>query len=211
MTSELLYKFERELYKKGIELVSGIDEAGRGCLAGPVVAACVILKKEASFKYVDDSKKLTEKQRELALKEILDSAISIGVSFIDSKEIDKINIYQASKLAMETCINNMDIKPKYLLIDAMKIKTDIPFESIIKGDSKSVSIAAASIVAKTSRDAYMKEMDLIFPEYNFKSNKGYGTKDHLDALNKFGITEMHRMTYAPIREILDRNKLTLFD
>ena len=200
MTSNDLYIFENDLYSKGIELIGGIDEAGRGPLAGPVVAACVILKKGVKFKYVNDSKKLSEKTRELALMEIKESAVSIGIAFIDNLTIDEINIYQASKLAMEKAIDNMNVKPEYLLIDAMKINIGIEQSSIIKGDSKSVSIAAASIVAKTARDQYMIEMDKLYPKYNFKKNKGYGTKEHLEALKILGPTKIHRFTYSPVIE-----------
>ena len=211
MTSNDLYIIEEELYCRNIQLIGGIDEAGRGCLAGPVVAACVILKAGVRFKYVDDSKKLNEKYRNLALLEIKENAISIGIAFVDNKEIDKINIYQASRLAMKQAVENMEIKPEYLLIDAMKININIDQMSIIKGDSKSISIAAASIIAKTSRDEYMKNMHSIYPCYNFKNNKGYGTKDHLKALNLYGVTDIHRLTYEPVKVAKNNQEPTIFD
>lgn len=202
MTDSSLYLFENELYEKGISYIAGVDEAGRGPLAGPVVAAAVILKKGATFQYVDDSKKLSEKQRLLALEEIKANAVAIGIGISSVEEIDMINIYRASREAMLSAIDQLKIKPEFLLVDAMPMEIDIPMRSIIKGDALSVSIAAASIVAKTTRDAYMVEMDKVFPEYNFKQHKGYGTKEHLEAIYKYGVTPIHRRTYEPIKSIL---------
>lgn len=202
MTDSSLYLFENELYEKGISYIAGVDEAGRGPLAGPVVAAAVILKKGATFQYVDDSKKLSEKQRLLALEEIKANAVAIGIGISSVEEIDMINIYRASREAMLSAIHQLKIKPEFLLVDAMPMEIDIPMRSIIKGDALSVSIAAASIVAKTTRDAYMVEMDKVFPEYNFKQHKGYGTKEHLEAIYKYGVTPIHRRTYEPIKSIL---------
>ncbi|MCF7930647.1 MAG: ribonuclease HII [Acholeplasmataceae bacterium] len=202
MTDSSLYLFENELYEHGITYIAGVDEAGRGPLAGPVVAAAVILKKGAVFQYVDDSKKLNEKQRLLALEEIKTNALAIGIGISSVEEIDQINIYRASREAMLSAINQLKIKPEFLLVDAMPMEIDIPMRSIIKGDAQSVSIAAASIVAKTTRDAYMVEMDKLFPEYNFKQHKGYGTKEHLEAIYKYGVTPIHRRTYEPIKSIL---------
>ncbi|MBU1094252.1 MAG: ribonuclease HII [Firmicutes bacterium] len=202
MTDSSLYLIEKELYAQGVNYIAGVDEAGRGPLAGPVVAAAVILKKGATFKYVDDSKKLTEKQRLLALEEIKANALAIGIGISSVEEIDQINIYRASREAMLSAIFQLKIKPEFLLVDAMPMEIDIPMQSIIKGDAKSISIAAASIIAKTTRDAYMVEMDKIFPEYNFKQHKGYGTKEHLEAIHQFGITPIHRRTYEPIKSIL---------
>jgi len=197
-----LYLFENELYEQGVTYIAGVDEAGRGPLAGPVVAAAVILKKGVVFKYVDDSKKLNENQRLLALEEIKNNALAIGIGISSVEEIDQINIYRASREAMLSAIHQLKIKPEFLLIDAMPMEIDIPMRSIIKGDAQSVSIAAASIVAKTTRDAYMVEMDKLFPEYNFKQHKGYGTKEHLEAIYKYGVTPIHRRTYEPIKSIL---------
>lgn len=202
MIDSSLYLFENELYEQGVTYIAGVDEAGRGPLAGPVVAAAVILKKGVVFKYVDDSKKLNENQRLLALEEIKNNALAIGIGISSVEEIDQINIYRASREAMLSAIHQLKIKPEFLLIDAMPMEIDIPMRSIIKGDAQSVSIAAASIVAKTTRDAYMVEMDKLFPEYNFKQHKGYGTKEHLEAIYKYGVTPIHRRTYEPIKSIL---------
>ncbi|HBG33328.1 MAG TPA: ribonuclease HII [Acholeplasmataceae bacterium] len=204
LTDLSLYQYENELYEKGVKYIAGVDEAGRGPLAGPVVAAAVILKKGATFKYVNDSKQLTEKQRELALIEIKENALAIGIGICSVDEIDLINIYRASREAMISAIRQLKIKPDFLLIDAMPMEIDIPLLSIIKGDTLSVSIAAASIVAKTTRDGYMMEMDKLFPEYGFKNHKGYGTKEHLEAIKTYGITPIHRKTYEPIKSLLKK-------
>ncbi len=202
MTEINLYKYENILYEKGINYIAGIDEAGRGPLAGPVVAAAVILKKGAKLKHVDDSKKLTENQRKKALEEIKTHALAIGIGISSVEEIDRINIYRAAREAMQSAIKQLKIKPEFLLIDAMPIEIGIPSESIIKGDQKSVSIAAASIVAKTTRDMYMIEMDKVFPKYNFKQHKGYGTKEHIELIKKFGFTPIHRKTYEPMKSMI---------
>ena len=199
-----LYQYENELYEKGVKYIAGVDEAGRGPLAGPVVAAAVILKKGATFKYVNDSKQLTEKQRALALIEIKENALAIGIGICSVDEIDLINIYRASREAMISAIHQLKIKPDFLLIDAMPMEIDIPLLSIIKGDTLSVSIAAASIIAKTTRDGYMMEMDKLFPMYGFKNHKGYGTKEHLEAIKTYGITRIHRKTYEPIKSLLQK-------
>ena len=204
MTDLSLYQYENELYEKGVKYIAGVDEAGRGPLAGPVVAAAVILKKGATFTYVNDSKQLTEKQRELALIEIKENALAIGIGICSVDEIDLINIYRASREAMISAIRQLKIKPDFLLIDAMPMEIDIPLLSIIKGDTLSVSIAAASIVAKTTRDGYMIEMDKLFPQYGFKQHKGYGTKEHIEAINTYGITPIHRKTYEPIKSLLQK-------
>ena len=202
MTEYNLYHYEEALYEKGVNYIAGIDEAGRGPLAGPVVAAAVILKKGAKLDLVDDSKKLTEKQREKALEEIKQNALAIGIGIASVEEIDRINIYRAAREAMQSAIKQLKIKPEFLLIDAMPIEIDIPSESIIKGDQKSISIAAASIIAKTTRDAYMIEMDKLFPNYNFKQHKGYGTKEHIELIKKYGYTPIHRKSYEPIKSMI---------
>ena len=204
MTDPKLYTIENNLHYLGAKYIAGVDEAGRGPLAGPVFAAAVILKPDAKFTHVDDSKKLSEKQRLLALEEIKAQSISISIGISSVEEIDLINIYRASREAMISAIKHLKVKPDYLLIDAMPIEIDIPFESIIKGDQKSISIACASIVAKTARDAYMLEMDKLFPNYGFKNHKGYGTKEHLLALETYGITPIHRKTYEPVKSMLKR-------
>lgn len=197
-----MYHYEEELYEKGITYIAGIDEAGRGPLAGPVVAAAVILKKGAQLKHVDDSKKLTEKQRAVALKEIKENALAIGIGISSVEEIDKINIYRAARQAMHSAIEQLKIQPEFILIDAMPMELNIPSMSLIKGDQKSISIAAASIVAKTTRDLYMIEIDKVFPAYNFKQHKGYGTKEHLEMLEKHGYTPIHRKSYEPVKSMI---------
>lgn len=190
--------YEKKLYKKGITLIGGIDEVGRGPLIGPVVTACVILPKNFYVKGVNDSKKLTEKKREELYKIIKEQAISIGIGIVDAKRIDEINILEATKEAMLLAIDDSPIKPEHLLIDAVKLNTSIPFEAIIHGDELSESIAAASIIAKVTRDRMLIELDKEYPMYNFKKNKGYGTKEHLDAIKKYGILDSHRKSFKPV-------------
>lgn len=193
-------EFETELYNKGINFIAGIDEVGRGPLVGPVVTAAVILPKDFYDERINDSKKLTEKKRELLYDVIMENAISVGVGISSEDVIDEINILNATKRAMLEAVNNLSVKPEHLLIDAVKLNTDIPQTSIIKGDAKSESIAAASIIAKVTRDRMMIELDKIHPEYDFKHNKGYGTKKHIEAIRKYGIIKEHRKTFAPCDE-----------
>ncbi|HOI84875.1 MAG TPA: ribonuclease HII [Acholeplasmataceae bacterium] len=211
MTDLHMYRYEKELYDQGYTLIAGVDEAGRGPLAGPVVAAAVILKRGETFTYVNDSKQLTEKERDLALLEIKEKSLAIGIGISSVEEIDLINIYRASREAMLSAIKQLKIKPDYILTDAMPMEIDIPMQAIIKGDAKSVSIAAASIVAKTTRDAYMTEMDKLFPQYGFKKHKGYPTKEHLEALKTYGPTPIHRKTYQPVKELLHKDLFTYDD
>lgn len=193
-------EFETELYNNEINFIAGIDEVGRGPLVGPVVTAAVILPKDFYDERINDSKKLTEKKRELLYDVIMENAISVGVGISSEDVIDEINILNATKRAMLEAVNNLSIKPEHLLIDAVKLNTDIPQTSIIKGDAKSESIAAASIIAKVTRDRMMIELDKIHPEYDFKHNKGYGTKKHIEAIRKYGIIKEHRKTFAPCDE-----------
>ncbi len=195
-------EFENELYLKGINLIAGVDEVGRGPLIGPVVCAAVILPKDFYDERINDSKKLTEKKRELLYDVIYENAISIGIGMCNNDEIDEINILEATKKAMKEAINNLSIKPEHVLIDAVKLNIDIPSTSIIKGDAKSESIAAASIIAKVTRDRMMIELDKEHPEYDFKKNKGYGTKKHIEAIYKYGVLKEHRKSFAPISEII---------
>lgn len=190
-------EFENELYENGIKYVAGIDEVGRGPLVGPVVTAAVILPREFYDERINDSKKLTEKKRELLYDVIMENAVSVGIGISSEDVIDKINILEATKKAMIEAVNNLSVKPEHLLIDAVKLNIDIPQTSIIKGDAKSESIAAASIVAKVTRDRMMIELDKEHPEYDFKHNKGYGTKKHIEAIEKYGILKEHRKTFAP--------------
>ncbi len=195
-----MLEYESELYKNGIELIGGIDEVGRGPLVGPVVAACVILPSGYKNIEIKDSKKLSEKKRENLYDEIYKTALGIGIGIISPQRIDEINIYEATKEAMIEAIENCNTRPEYLLIDAMKLDANIPTMSIIKGDSLSQSIAAASIIAKVTRDRYMKTLHLEYPEYNFIKNKGYGTKEHIEAIKKYGITKYHRLSFRPVFE-----------
>ncbi len=198
--------YENELYEKGINLIAGIDEVGRGPLVGPVVTACVILPKDFYDERINDSKKLSEKKRNLLYNVIMESAISVGIGMSSEKVIDEINILNATKKAMIEAINNSKVKPEYLLIDAVKLDIDIPQTSIIKGDAKSQSIAAASIIAKVTRDRMMYELDKIHPEYDFANNKGYGTKKHIEALYKYGVIDEHRKTFEPVSSIISSKK-----
>jgi len=197
-----LLAFEKELYKEGYEYICGTDEAGRGPLAGPVVAAAVILPKNMLIEGVNDSKQLTEKKREELFDVIMEKALAVGIAFVDNKKIDEINILEASRLAMMEAIKKLKIKPDYVLSDCMKMDIGIPVKPIVKGDALSINIAAASIIAKVTRDRYMDEMDLKYPNYGFKGHKGYPTKSHIEAIEKYGITEIHRRTFKPIKTML---------
>jgi ribonuclease HII len=195
-------QYEISLRKQGFRNIAGIDEVGRGPLAGPVVAAAVILPEDFLLLGIDDSKKLTELKREAFYELIMDQALAVNIAMISPEEIDCINIYEATKKAMAASVAGLSIKPDFLLIDAMKLVTPYPFEAIVKGDAKSISIAAASIVAKVTRDRLMKEIASIYPEYSFENNMGYGTKEHLLALEKNGITPHHRKSFAPIKNYI---------
>ena len=196
-------EFETELYNKGINFIAGIDEVGRGPLVGPVVTAAVILPKDFYDERINDSKKLTEKKRELLYDVIMENAISVGIGMSSSSIIDEINILNATKKAMIEAINNLSVKPQHLLIDAVKLDIDIPQTSIIKGDAKSESIAAASIIAKVTRDRMMVELDEKYPMYDFKHNKGYGTIKHIEALYKYGPMSEHRKSFAPVSDLIN--------
>jgi len=190
-------QIENELYNNRAQYIGGVDEVGRGPLAGPVVAACVVLPKGYSIVGINDSKKVSEKNREILSEIIKKDAISYSIAAVDNKTIDSINILEATKVAMYKCINNIDVKLDCVLIDAVKLdKLSIPQKSIIKGDEKSISIAAASIIAKVYRDNILKEYDILYPNYNFKSNKGYGSSEHIKAIKKYGITKIHRRSFV---------------
>ncbi len=195
--------FEMSYYNKDISFIVGCDEAGRGPLAGPVVAAAVILPRAYINKEINDSKQLSEKKREELFKVIKENAIAVGVGIVDAPTIDKINIYEASRLAMKLAIKDMNHKYDLVLTDAMPIKDlDVEVIPIIKGDAKAMCIAAASIIAKVTRDHMMKELDKKYPEYGFAAHKGYGTKAHLEALKKHGaIKGIHRFSYKPVFDI----------
>ena len=202
-------RYEKELYNKNISIIAGVDEVGRGPLIGPVVASAVILPKNYVLKGLTDSKKLSEKKRNYYYDIIKKDALAIGIGIIDNNIIDEINIYEATKLAMKQAINNLNVKPQHILIDAMNLDIDIPITPIIKGDFKSQTIAAASVIAKVTRDKMMYELDKNYPEYNFKNNKGYPTKDHLDAIEKYGILKDHRKSYGPVKSYIENDKKVL--
>lgn len=202
-----LYEYENKLYNLGINNIGGVDEVGRGPLIGPVVAACVVLPKGFVLEGLTDSKKLSEKKRELFYDYIVKNSI-YGIGIIDADIIDEVNIYEATKLAMLEAIKNVreQVNLEHVLIDAMPLDLDIDTTSIIKGDAKSISIAAASVVAKVTRDRMMYELDDLYPNYGFKSHKGYPTKKHIEAINKYGLIPGYRKTYGPVKEILNGNQ-----
>ena len=200
------YRYERNLNNEGYKLIGGVDEVGRGPLVGPVVAACVILPVGYKLDGLTDSKKLSEKKREEYYKIIMRDAIAVGVGEISAKVIDEVNIYEASKLAMLEAIKSLKVKPDYLLIDAMKLDIDIKQTSIIKGDFLSQSIAAASVIAKVTRDHMMDDLDKIHPEYEFAKHKGYPTKRHIELLQKYGPLENYRFTYRPVCDLIVKDK-----
>ena len=193
-----MFKYEEEYLSKGKKLIAGMDEAGRGPLAGPVCVASVImpLEKEKIISGINDSKKLTEKKREILFNQIIETAIDYNITFVSEAEIDNINILNATKKGMLDCINNLYNTPDIVLVDYVN-KLELPCEhiEIVKGDAKSYSIACASILAKVSRDRLMIELDKKYPEYDFKTHKGYGTKKHIELLKKFGKCEIHRNTF----------------
>ena len=197
------YMYEKELRKKGITLIAGVDEVGRGPLVGPVVTACVILPEKFDLEGLTDSKKLSEKKREILYKEIEEQALGIGIGIVDNEEIDKINILNATKKAMKMAINNCNVRPEHVLIDAVKLDIDIPTTSIIKGDLKSITISAASVIAKVTRDHMLYELDKKYPMYDFKHNKGYPTKKHIEAIMEYGIIKEHRRSYSPVKEYVN--------
>ena len=192
-----LKKIEKDFYNENIKYIAGIDEAGRGPLAGPVVVASVILPQNSMIEGVNDSKKISEKKREKIYENIISEAISYGIGIIYQEEIDEINILQATKKGLNLAVKQMEIKPNIILVDALnEIDTcGIPYKSIIKGDAKCYSIAAASIIAKVTRDRIMREWDKVYPEYGFSSHKGYGTAKHIEALKKYGPCIIHRNSF----------------
>ena len=203
-----MLSYEQELYKKGIKLIAGTDEVGRGPLVGPVVAAAVILPENYFLEGIDDSKKLTEKKREKYFDIINKDAIAVGIGMVDAKTIDEINILEASRLAMKKAIESLKIKPEHILSDAMKLDNqDIPYTDIIHGDALSESIAAASIIAKVTRDRMMYDLDKEHPEYGFAKHKGYPTKLHLENLEKYGVLDNYRFSYKPVKKILDNERV----
>ena len=200
---EQMLRYEKKLYQAGYQAIAGIDEVGRGSLAGPVVAAAVILPPGCKIKGLNDSKKIPKKKHQYIYQVVMDKALAVGIGLMDSEVIDQVNIYEATKLAMKEALSKLCLKPDYLLIDAMKLDVEIPQESIIKGDANSLSIAAASIVAKVTRDKLMTDYDKEFPGYDFAQNAGYGTKSHLQGLDRHGVTPIHRKTFEPIKSMCE--------
>ena len=203
-----MYEYEDELYKKGIEYIGGVDEVGRGPLVGPVVAACCVLPKDFVLEGLTDSKKLSEKKRDKFNEYIKEHAIAYGIAEVSPEVIDEVNIYEATKIAMKNAIKKVQeqVKLEHVLIDAMPLELDIPTTSIIKGDAKSISIAAASVLAKVYRDKLMYELDEKYPMYGYKSHKGYPTKKHVEAINKYGLIDGYRKTYGPVKNVIEKEK-----
>ncbi len=200
-----LYEYENEAGKQGYKLIAGVDEAGRGSLAGPMIVAAVILPPNIFIDHLNDSKKLTHNMREKVYTEIVQKAISISHVEVEIEEIDEINIYQATLKGMYRAVKKLSVQPDFVLTDAMKVEFDEPIKtrSIIRGDSLSASIAAASIIAKVTRDRMTDEWDLKYPEYGFSHNRGYGTKTHIEAIYNFGASEIHRHSFEPVKSLLN--------
>ena len=197
-----LLKFETDLYSKGYKLIAGTDEAGRGPLAGPVVASAVILPPNYYLEGLNDSKKLSEKKRKVFYDIIMRDALSVGVGIVSPKEIDEINILEASRKAMNIALDNLKVKPDYIITDAMKLDRDVPVMPIIHGDALSETIAASSVIAKVTRDRIMIELDKKYPMYGFAKHKGYPTKKHIEKIQKYGIMEEYRKTFKPVKELV---------
>ena len=200
---EGMLAYEKECYAREIELIAGVDEVGRGPLAGPVVAAAVILPKGCKISGLNDSKKIPKSKHKEIYEAVLQNAIAIGIGVKDNHVIDQVNIYEATKLAMMEAIGQLEPQPQHLLIDAMKLDLPISQTSIIKGDANSLSIAAASIVAKVTRDQMMEEFDKEYPGYDFAQNAGYGTANHLAGLDKLGVTPIHRHSFEPVKSMCE--------
>ncbi|WP_100373222.1 ribonuclease HII [Bacillus sp. FJAT-45037] len=207
--AELLYmheemqNYEKIAWEKGYDYVAGLDEVGRGPLAGPVVAAAVILPQSCELYGLTDSKKLSKDKRDYFFEEIKKQAIAYSIEFVTAAEIDEVNIYEATKLAMQRAIKKLDVQPDYLLLDAINLPIDLPQVSLIKGDQKSLAIAASSVLAKVSRDQYMEELASIYPGYGFDRHVGYPTPVHLEALATLGVTKEHRKSFKPVADCLN--------
>ena len=200
---EGMLAYEKECYAREIELIAGVDEVGRGPLAGPVVAAAVILPKGCKISGLNDSKKIPKSKHKEIYEAVLQNAVAIGIGIKDNQVIDQVNIYEATKLAMMEAIGQLEPQPQHLLIDAMKLDFPIPQTSIIKGDANSLSIAAASIVAKVTRDQMMEKFDREYPGYDFAKNAGYGTANHLAGLDQLGVTPIHRRSFEPVKSMCE--------
>ena len=200
---EKMLAYEKELYTQGIQLIAGVDEVGRGPLAGPVVAAAVILPEDCKISGLNDSKKIPKSKHKEIYEAVLQNAVAIGIGIKDNQVIDQVNIYEATKLAMMEAIGQLEPQPQHLLIDAMRLDLPISQTSIIKGDANSLSIAAASIVAKVTRDQMMEEFDREYPGYDFAQNAGYGTSNHLAGLDQLGVTPIHRRSFEPVKSMCE--------
>lgn len=200
-----MQEYERDARQKGYPFIAGVDEVGRGPLAGPVVSAAVILPETCDLVGINDSKQLSKTEREQWAKRICEQAVSISYSIISAQEIDRLNIYQATRLSMKEAVLGLSQQPDYLLVDAMTIDTSIPQLSIIKGDAKSISIAAASIMAKVKRDDLMSDYATRYPGFGFEHNAGYGTKEHLEGLKTLGATPIHRVSFNPVSAYLRKS------
>lgn len=201
-------KFENAAYQQGKKVIVGLDEAGRGPMAGPLVVGAVIFDKDYYNKDINDSKQLSEKKRELLYDIIVENALAYQIEIIDVDEVDRLNVYQASKQGMLRAIEHIAVKPDYALTDAMPLGDIIEHQAIVKGDALSMSIGAASILAKVTRDRIMKEYDQQYPEYGFAKHKGYPTRQHKEALKKYGVTPIHRRSFQPVIDVLNE-QLTL--
>lgn len=200
-----MLKKEREFYSEEVELIVGVDEAGRGPLAGPVYAAAVVFPPSFKNEEINDSKKLSEKKREELFSLIEKEALGYGIASVSAEEIDRINIYEATKVAMKEAISQIKVKYDLIITDAMPLKLDCPLIAMVKGDAQCLNVAAASILAKVSRDRYMEELDKKYPEYGFSHHKGYGTALHLEMLDKYGIIEgVHRKTFSPVAALINK-------
>ena len=199
----MLNNREYEEKYSNLNYICGVDEVGRGPLVGPVVASAVILPKNYFIEGLTDSKKLSKKKRDYFYEVIKQEALAIGIGIVDNKKIDEINILEASRLAMKKAINSLSIKPDIILTDAMRLDMGIPEEDIIKGDLKSITISAASVIAKVTRDKMMEELHEKYPMYNFIKNNGYPTKEHIEAIKKYGIIKEHRKSFRPIKDTMN--------
>ena len=207
-----LYEFEEKLYDEGFHLICGVDEAGRGPLAGPLVVAACILPPFLRIEGINDSKQLSAKKRKELYKVIVKNALAYKIVFVTEEDVDSLNIYQATKKGMLMAIAGLKNKPDYALIDAMPLgELEIPHNSIIHGDARCASVAAASILAKVPRDEYMEKMDIKYPNYGFKKHKGYGTKAHMQALEKYGPCKIHRKSFAPVSKFYSKQMSISFD
>ena len=204
-----MLNFEENYYTEKVNFIVGVDEVGRGPLCGPVVAACCILPQDYKNEHINDSKKLSEKKREIAYKEIIENALDYGIGIVDAKRIDEINIYEATKEAMHIAISKLKISYDLILTDAMKLQNEkVEVIPLIKGDAKCECIAAASIIAKVTRDHILEEYDKKYPQYGFKSHKGYGTKKHIEAIKQYGIIkDFHRESYEPIKSLIKNKQI----